>query len=193
MKRLSLLSIILLVTHFLHAQELPFREIGEPGEEYTAATVLDRYIEGLGFRLHWATEGLGPEDYDFRPSEDSRSIRETLEHIYSLCIVIEKTFKGEANISPEVLPSHTDTELRMAVLESLYRSKELVARNPDFKDYDLVFQSGEQEYRLPFWNIINGPLADAMYHTGQVIAFRRIAGNPVAKGVNVLTGKKSNE
>jgi hypothetical protein len=33
----------------------------------------------------------------------------------------------------------------------------------------------------PFWYIINGPLADALTHIGQINSFRRIAGNPAPK------------
>jgi hypothetical protein len=30
----------------------------------------------------------------------------------------------------------------------------------------------------PFWHLINGPLADALTHVGQINSFRRLAGNP---------------
>jgi len=40
----------------------------------------------------------------------------------------------------------------------------------------------------PFWNLINGPLSDALTHTGRINSFRRLAGNPVA-GANVFTGE----
>jgi hypothetical protein len=31
----------------------------------------------------------------------------------------------------------------------------------------------------PFWHIVNGPLSDALSHTGQIAAFRRLNGNVV--------------
>jgi len=37
-------------------------------------------------------------------------------------------------------------------------------------------------------DIINGPLADALTHVGQINSFRRINGNPCKK-VNVFNGK----
>ena len=40
----------------------------------------------------------------------------------------------------------------------------------------------------PFWNVINGPLSDALTHTGQINSFRRLAHNPVA-GANVFLGE----
>lgn len=45
----------------------------------------------------------------------------------------------------------------------------------------------------PLWILINGPLADALWHSGQVATLRRAAGNPMPKGVNVFLGKYSGE
>jgi hypothetical protein len=33
----------------------------------------------------------------------------------------------------------------------------------------------------PFWHLLNGPLADALTHVGQINVFRRLAGNPTPK------------
>jgi len=46
-----------------------------------------------------------------------------------------------------------------------------------------------EEVVTPFWNLINGPFSDIIYHTGQVVAFRRITGNPINPGVNVFVGQ----
>ena len=40
----------------------------------------------------------------------------------------------------------------------------------------------------PFWNQLNGPIADAIWHVGQVVSFRRTAGNSLPKGPSFLTG-----
>ena len=191
MKRLSFLLIMAISSIYSEAQDLPFHEMSEPAESYSATSVLARYIDGLGFRLYWATEGLNSSDYDYRPSAEVRTIRETMEHIYGLCIAIERTLENQGITAPEAISEISGQELREAMLSSLQKSKNLLNENPDLKSQDMVFGSGDQEYRLPFWNLINGPMADAMYHTGQVVAFRRAAGNPIASGVNVLTGKKS--
>ena len=53
----------------------------------------------------------------------------------------------------------------------------------------VIFQRGNELYPYPVWNLLNGPLADAIYHTGQVVSFRRTSGNPLQKGVNVFIGK----
>ncbi|MEJ2004818.1 MAG: DinB family protein [Cyclobacteriaceae bacterium] len=192
MKRLSFLLILFVFAFRNYAQEIPFNQMHEAPGTYSASAILERYIDGLGFRLHWATEGLQQNDYDFSPVEDGRSIRETLEHIYSLCLVIENTLRGEENIRPEKLPKLSDEELRKTALRSLERSRTLLDERFEPSTHDLVFRSGEQEFRLPFWNLINGPMEDAVYHTGQIVLMRRMNGNPIPEGVNVLTGQKQN-
>ncbi|MFT7499284.1 MAG: hypothetical protein ACI8QP_001887, partial [Porticoccaceae bacterium] len=41
----------------------------------------------------------------------------------------------------------------------------------------------------PFWDLINGPIEDAVWHSGQLVSFRRSSGNPMNPKVNFLTGK----
>ena len=43
--------------------------------------------------------------------------------------------------------------------------------------------------RFPFWNIINGPISDALWHCGQVVLLRRSSGNPFNSKVSVFSGK----
>jgi hypothetical protein len=40
-----------------------------------------------------------------------------------------------------------------------------------------------------FWYSLNGPLADALSHVGQILSWRRILGNPQRVGVNVFLRK----
>jgi hypothetical protein len=47
--------------------ELPYYEIPDYPESYTAGAVAARMLDGLGFRYYWATEGLRDEDLVFRP------------------------------------------------------------------------------------------------------------------------------
>ena len=52
------------------------------------------------------------------------------------------------------------------------------------------FKMGDDDLDFPFWNAINGPVADALSHVGQVVSYRRAAGNPIDPQVNVFLGKK---
>ena len=78
--------------------ELPYYQIPDYPESYTAATVAARMIDGLGFRYYWATESLREEDLNFKPNEDARTSLETLDHILSLSRVILNATKNQANV-----------------------------------------------------------------------------------------------
>ncbi len=53
----------------------------------------------------------------------------------------------------------------------------------------VVFERKGKTSRFPIWNLLNGPLSDAIYHTGQLVSFRRTSGNPIQTGVNVFFGR----
>ena len=59
-----------------------------------------------------------------------------------------------------------------------------------FDEMPLRFKMGDDNLDFPFWNAINGTVADALYHVGQVVSHRRAAGNPIDPQVNVFVGKK---
>jgi len=49
----------------------------------------------------------------------------------------------------------------------------------DLRRVELV--GGREPTRFPVWNLLNGPLSDALTHIGQLASWRRIAGDPVAR------------
>jgi hypothetical protein len=55
----------------------------------------------------------------------------------------------------------------------------------------VIFDRQGKESRFPIWNLLNGPIEDLVYHTGQIVSFRRTTGNPIPKGVNVFMGTKN--
>lgn len=63
------------------------------------------------------------------------------------------------------------------------------SRAGDMEDFNIIFQRGENKSEFPFWNLLNGPIADAIYHVGQVVSQRRTSGNPLSSKVNVFSGK----
>jgi hypothetical protein len=89
-----LLTIIPLI---MNSQEknLPFSEIGDYPSEFTPANVISRLIDGLGYRFYWSTESLTENDLNYKPSEDSRSTMEVIEHIYGLSLMIVASFDGK--------------------------------------------------------------------------------------------------
>ena len=58
----------------------------------------------------------------------------------------------------------------------------------DLSQFKIVFNRGGKTSEYPFWNQINGPIADAIWHTGQIITHRRTSGNPYNSKASVFTG-----
>ena len=169
---------------------LPYAEIPTAPDDYTSGNVLSRMIDGLGFRYHWVSEGLRAEDLAYRPSEDARTCRETLEHIYGLSDVVLNGVKNAPNVRPVDFSVYTYQELRVMTLNNLKEASDL-ARGMTAEEVGkltIIFERNGKQSSTPFWNMLNGPLADAIYHTGQVVSFRRTSGNPQRPGVNVFMG-----
>ena len=171
--------------------ELPYYEIPEAPDSYNAGNVLARIIDGLGFRYYWATEGLRPEDLAYKPSVEARTTDETLDHVLGLTEVIANAINGKINERP--LPESTLTfeEKRKQTLEFIKLASDLLksSHDGDMDNYKVVFKRGDNTSESPFWNLLNGPIDDALWHVGQVVTFRRSSGNPLNPKVSVFSGK----
>jgi len=189
---ISLIS-ILVMTHLTIAQqkELPYKQIPDYPEEFNAGNVAARVVDGLGFRYYWATEGLTEDDLSYQPSEDVRTIGQTLEHIYGLSRTIVNAPQSKVNSAPE--ENLLFDELRSRTLENIQLASTLLkqGREGDMENYRIILKNGDSTTEYPVWNMLNGPIADAIYHTGQVVAFRRAAGNPIPTGVRVFLGTRT--
>ena len=174
-------------------KSLPFSEIPPPPKEYGAGPVIARMIEGLGFRYYWATEGLVTEDLNYRPTIEAKSTLETLVHLYTLCETIKHVAQNKPNVRPPQSVPEDLESLRKETLNFLQEASNTfkVIVQESLKKNQVIFEIQEQRSEFPLWNLLNGQLADALYHTGQVVSFRRTTGNPIAKGVNVFLGKKN--
>lgn len=158
-------------------EELPYYRIPDPPDTISGAYVLVRMVDGLGFRFRWATEGLREDDYTFRPDEQCMSIREQTEHIWGLINWIILSITCDRKDRPDTIDL-----IRKSVLEMIVElRKSLLSMNDDeLKNARINDHS--------FWHVINGPVADALTHVGQINMIRRLAGNPTPD-VNVFTGK----
>jgi hypothetical protein len=159
--------------------KLPYYEIPDYPESYTAGAVAARMVDGLGYRYYWATEGLRHEDLEYKPSETGRATSETINHIYGLSKVIRNNVlendkdKNESELNFE--DQRKQTLLNFKLVSDALRNTN--------KPFQL------DETSVPFWNIINGPIADALWHCGQVVMLRRSSGNPFNSKVNLFSGK----
>jgi hypothetical protein len=171
------------LTAMAQRDSLPYATFPPPSDHYSAGTAVSRLLDGLGFRYYWATEGLRPIDLTFRPNPEARTSQETLEHIYGLSTMIMAVFGGN-----QIPPGQYKTfaELRKATLENFRKASTLIAgySDPDMEKLTVDFNG----QKLPFWNMINGPISDCLWHTGQVVSFRRSSGNPFSVKVEMFLG-----
>jgi hypothetical protein len=171
------------LTAMAQRDSLPYATFPPAPDHYSAGTVVSRLLDGLGFRYYWATEGLRPVDLTFKPSPEARTSRETLEHIYSLSNMIIRV-AGENPIP--LGKNRTFEELRKATLENFKKASTIIAgySDSDMANLKVAFQGK----KLPFWNMINGPISDCLWHVGQVVTFRRSSGNPFSDKVELFLG-----
>lgn len=186
--------VCILITMSTNAQDtLPYYEIPAAPEHYTPGGVVARMIDGLGFRYYWATEGLTEEDLAYRPGETNRTIGETVDHIYGLSNVILNAALKKPNERREDSSKPSGfIEIRKATLKNLEKASALMLASDSLEENKAIFvrESGMTEF--PFWNMINGPIEDAVWHCGQVVSLRRASGNPMPSGVSVFQGTKRN-
>ena len=169
--------------------KLPYHEIPEYNVEYNAGTVVARMIDGLGFRFYWATEGLRTEDLSYKPSKEARTTAETIDHIYGLTRVIYNSAINEPNGRTAKDEELSFEDKRKHTLELLEKAANIFRESDDLNKHTIVFQRGDKTSEYPLWNQINGPIADALWHCGQVVSFRRSSGNPYNSKASLFTGK----
>lgn len=190
MKSIFTIAIFLILSLQMNAQDQQdhYYQIPDAPKEYNAGTVVSRMIDGLGFRYYWATYKLRDEDLKYKPSKEARTAEETIDHILGLSQVILNSALKVPNEKPQ--PKMTYAEKRKKTLENIKRASAIFKKSKDLSEYKIVFKRGERTSEYPFWNQINGPISDALWHVGQVVSFRRASGNPFPKGVSVLRGQK---
>lgn len=165
--------------------DLPYYEIPDYPEAYTAGAVAARMLDGLGFRYYWASEGLRDEDLAFRPNDMARTTAETIDHIYGLSQMIVNATLKKSNDNNNESPEMSFEEKRKRTLLNIKTAADILRTSDDISQFKLIFGTHE----FPFWNNINGPIEDALWHCGQIVSFRRSSGNPYHSKASVFTGK----
>ena len=193
-KRFFVLLFVILAFHIqttAQEMELPYKEIPDYPSTYTSGNIVSRMIDGLGYRYYWATEGLTEKDLTSRPSEDGRSVFETMEHIYVMSNNILLAPDAEPYERPVDPQKFSYEELRSLTLSNLKTASEKVLgkTSDEMEDFKVIFKQGDRTSEFPYWNMINGMLSDCIYHTGQIVLMRRAGGNPQNPNVNVFMGK----
>ena len=194
MNKISLnlfLFFIIISGHMQSQDQLPFKSIPQYPDNYKSGNIIQRMIHGLGYRYYWATEGLTDKDLKYRPSNKAMSSLETLEHIYGLAETINKTSLKKVNYRPYRDAPENFESIRRETLNHLQLAANRFSdlSYDEISDNEIIFETNDIKTVFPLWNLINGQISDAIYHTGQIVSFRRTTGNPMKKGVNVFIGK----
>ena len=171
-------------------KSLPYYEVPEAPKDFSGGAMVARMVDGLGFRFYWATEGLRSSDLSYKPNADARTCEQTIEHIYEMSFIIANAATKNPNVPGQNKKASFD-EMRKQTLENLQIASSLFRtyQNNKMSELKITFQQGGKSADYPFWNLLNGPLADCVWHVGQVVSFRRSSGNPFNEKVNLFTGK----
>ncbi|WP_298550747.1 hypothetical protein [uncultured Algibacter sp.] len=178
----SIFILALILTTFVMAQneeKLPYYQIPDYPEVYTAGNVAARMVDGLGFRYFWATEGLRSEDLSYKPSESGRTSSETIDHLYGLSNFILRSIASDESSAKD--SEMTFDEKRKQTLLNFKKASDILRETDNLSELD--------NNKYPFWNVINGPISDALWHCGQVVMLRRTSGNPFNSKVSVFRGQ----
>jgi hypothetical protein len=171
-----------------------FKALEAYPSDYSSGNIVTRWMDGIGYRYYWATEGLRTEDFEYTPSASARTTLETMEHIHGLAAMLADTAEGKVNLRPLTNVPKTASELRSQTLLLLFHARQAFANRTasDLEKMKLKMNRNGNEMEFPLWHLFNGPGADALYHIGQLVSFRRSSGNPMHPKVNVFMGKNNN-
>ena len=105
-----------------------YYQIPDYPEAYNAGTVAARMVDGLGFRFFHATAGLTEENLKFKPSEEARTLEQTIDHILGLTrTTINSVNRRPTDFSIEQ-PKLTYEEKRTKILENIRKTSEIFER-----------------------------------------------------------------
>lgn len=126
--------------------------------------MLRHFLAALAYRTQKALRGAPDGFADFRAGTNVRTPKELLWHMTSVIGYARTMFHG-GTFEPPAMPSFAaEVERFHATLEAL---------RDDFGNPALTSTISDRQF-------LQGPLADAMTHAGQLAMLRRLAGSPVA-------------
>ena len=182
-------TLLLLFPLIGNAQQLPYETLSPYPNDFSAGKVAARTIDGLGFRFYWATDGLRENDLSYKPSADARTSLETIAHIYEMSFLVVNAALKKENVGGQDI-NLPFAEMRKKTLENLKTASDALKNLSDeqMKDCKIMFTLDGKKQEYPFWNLINGPLEDCIWHVGQIVSFRRASGNPFSDKIDLFSG-----
>lgn len=125
--------------------------------------LLRHFLAAIAYRTQKALRGAPGGFGEFRAAVHSRTPHELLWHMTGV-IGYARTFLRGGEFAPPRLPTFDDEVTRF--------HDTLAALRDDLADPALVATITDEQF-------LQGPLADAMTHVGQLAMLRRLAGSPV--------------
>lgn len=156
--------------------DTPYRSLPKAPESVSSGAVIARLLDGIGFRYHWATEGLTDPDMAFRPAPDSMTLGEVVRHIHGLLRWVALGAGMAAEEGPMAFAEGTAVRANTLLLARELSTRFSRMADADLQAFAIRTSRGDS---FPVWNLLNGPLADSLTHIGQVVSWRRILGKPV--------------
>ncbi len=126
-------------------------------------SLLVHYLAALAYRTQKTLRGAPPEFASFRAAPKVRTPHELVSHMDSVLGYACTVFTGGAYRVPPLPEFRAEVARFHATLGRLAR---LVRETPDWGDVTPE-------------RLLQGPLADAMTHAGQLAMLRRLSGHPV--------------
>ncbi len=127
-------------------------------------------------------------DLKFKPTDEARTTEETIDHILDLTKVIVNSTLNKINENKDD-SNLTFEEKRKMTLDNIKSAADILRKSTDLSQFKIIFIRDGKTVEYPFWNQINGPMEDAIWHCGQIVSFRRSSGNPYNSKASVFTGK----
>lgn len=106
------------------------------------------------------------------------SISEVNVHIFHLVRLTLKSLKIQGVSNADLNSLETARNAMLVQINALSKGLEAMT-DQELSDSQVYLKRLDQNFS--FWYLINGFLADALTHVGQINSWRRMVGNPVAK------------
>jgi hypothetical protein len=126
--------------------------------------MLRHFIAALAYRGYNVLRDFPVDVADVRPHPAVRTPREILNHVNGVLTYAHSFLVHYESTEPELIPWSAEVERYFETLERL----------------DASIAAGETIREVNEERLLQGQLADAMLHLGQIGIFRRMAGSPVA-------------
>jgi hypothetical protein len=122
------------------------------------------FVAALAYRGTNVLDGMPPHIADRRPGEPVRTPTEILNHVNGVLSFALSHVTASDLVRPPLADWHTEEERFFDILRKL----------------DTALADADPNSKIEAERLLQGPLADAMLHLGQIGIFRRLGGAPVA-------------